>query len=198
MPTNSPTSLNTPYIFLTGVVLIAVVFLFIVLRPMMDEVNSLKQTIAEDTKTLENKQTFLDSLGVKIQQLAALGEVEKQMATVLPETERTQDVIRILHEYATQSGITINGISNNSVSSEDGANAARARGNTLGIPVNLKTLEFNVNVVGSYEQVRLFIKLIENSPRIVDVKSIGMQQDSAQPGQVTSTIVMNLYSQQSL
>jgi Tfp pilus assembly protein PilO len=197
MPTTSPTSLNTPYVVLTGVVLISVVFLFVVLRPMMDEVNSLRQTIAEDQEALKHKQTFLNSLDSKIRQLATLADVEKQMLTVLPENERMQDVIRILHEYANQSGITINIVTNNSTSSEAEANAAQARGDALNLPNALRTLQFEVNIIGSYEQVRTFTKLIENSPRIVDIRNVKMTQVSNQPGQANATLVMNLYSQQS-
>jgi Tfp pilus assembly protein PilO len=163
---------------------------------MMDTASIVKQEIAVDTQTLKNKEAFLSSLSVKIEQLAALPEVEKQMATILPDTDRTQDTIRVLHEYATQAGLTITEISNNSPTNDAKANAARARGDVVNVPLEVRTLEFQVGVTGSYEQVRLYLTLLGKSPRVIDVKDVQMGQIVSQPGQITSSITMQLYSQQ--
>ncbi len=193
---NNPTSLNTPYLFLTGVIIIAVVFLFVILQPMMDDANSIRHTIAADKEVLKDKENFLSSLDAKMQQLQALSDVEGQMAAVLPETDRNQDIIRVLHEYATQSGLTVVSVSNDSSVSEAQANAARARGAISNIPSGIRTLSFGVGVTGSYEQVRLFLTLIGKSPRIIDVTGVAFKQVPLQPGQVTASIMMQLYSQQ--
>ena len=195
MATNSA-SLNTPYLFLTGVVLIAVVFLFVSIRPMIDEANALKLQIATDTQKLKNKEDFYRSLNVKIEQLATLPEVERQMATVLPDGERMQDTLRIIHEYATQSGLIVTSISNNSPSSDARTNASRARGDALSVPIEVKTLELALGVNGAYEQVKLFLALLGKSPRIIDVQDISLGQVPLQPGQVTAQMKMQLYSQQ--
>lgn len=193
---SNPTSLNTPYLFLTGVVIVAVMFLFIVLQPMMDTANTLRHSIATDTVLLQDKQDFLSSLDTKLQQLTALAGVENQMAAVLPETERTQDVIRVLNEYAGQAGVVVVAVSNNSPTSEAQANAARARGDVVHAPSGVRTLAFEVNVAGSYEQVRTFLSLLGRSPRIIDVPAVSLKQVPAQAGQVTASITMHLYSQQ--
>lgn len=194
MATNSA-SLNTPYLFLTGVVLIAVVFLFTVMRPMMDNANELKQQIATESQTLKNKVDFLSSLNIKIQQLAAIPDVEKQMATVLPDTDRTQDTLRIIHEYATQAGLTVISVVNNSAASAAKTNATRARGDILSLPQEVRTVAFGTSVVGSYEQVKLFLSLLGKSPRLIDVQEVSFSSVPTQPGQVTSQMKMQLYSQ---
>ncbi|MEK7500199.1 MAG: hypothetical protein AAB649_06390 [Patescibacteria group bacterium] len=194
MPTNSA-SLNTPYIFLTGVVLIAVVFLFVVMRPMIEQANVLKQQIAQNTQTLKNKEEFYNSLSVKLEQLSALPEVEKQMATVLPDTDRTQDTLRVLNEYATQAGLLITGVTNSSPANTAKANAARTRGDDLTVPAEVRTLAFSVSATGAYEQVKLFLSLLAKSPRIIDVKEIAFEHDAKDPGQVSAQLNMQLYSQ---
>lgn len=193
---NNPTSLNTPYLTLTGAIVVAVVFLFVVLQPMMDDANTIRHTIAADKEKLSDKQAFLSSLDAKMQQLQALSDVENQIAAVLPETDRNEDIIRVFHEYATQSGLTVVSVANNSSTSDAQANAARARGDVDDIPSGVKTLSFEVGVAGSYEQLRLFLSLLAKSPRIIDVKGVIVKQVSLQPGQVTATINMQLYSQQ--
>lgn len=193
---NNTTSLNTPYLLLTGVVIIVVVFLFVVLQPMMDNANELRHTIALDTATLQDKQNFYGSLESKIAQLAGLSTAEQQLAVVLPEMDRTQDVIRILNEYANQSGVTVNSLANNSSISDAQASAKIARGEVLNIPSGIRTLEFEVGATGSYEQVRLFLTLLGKSPRVTDVAGISLKQANGQPGQVVAIIKIQLYSQQ--
>jgi Tfp pilus assembly protein PilO len=195
MATN-PTSLNTPYLFLTGVILIAVVFLFVVMQPMMDNANTIRHTIAADQETLKDKEKFLSSLDAKMQQLQALADVERQMAAVLPESERNQDVLRVVYEYATQAGITIVSVANNSPTSDAQANAARARGEVGQVPDGVKTLAFDLGISGSYEQLRLFLTLLGRSPRVIDVAGLSLKGVTAQPGQVTATLMLQLYSQQ--
>lgn len=193
---NNPTSLNAPYLSLTGAIVVAVVFLFVVLQPMMDDANTIRHTIAADQETLRDKQAFLSSLDAKMQQLQALSDVESQMAAVLPETDRNEDIIRVFHEYATQSGLTIVSVVNNSSTTDAQASAALARGDANEVPAGVKTLSFEVGTSGSYEQLRLFLTLLGKSPRIIDVKGVVLKQVSLQPGQVTATITMQLYSQQ--
>ncbi len=193
---NNTTSLNTPYLLLTGAVIIAVVFLFVVLQPMMDNANEIRHGIAVDKATLQDKQDFYGSLNTKIAQLAGLATAERQLAVVLPETDRTQDIIRVINEYGTQAGITVVAVANNSSVSDAQASAQRARGEVINIPSGVRTLEFEVGATGGYEQVRLFLTLLGKSPRVIDVSGVSLKQLNGQPGQVTATIKMQLYSQQ--
>lgn len=191
----NPTSLNTPYLFLTGTVLIAVAALFLQLQPTMDEANSIQQTIASDAQILAETQQFLNSLDAKTQQLQALIGVESQMATILPESQRPQDAIRVLHEYAAQSSVILRDISNNSATNDAQANAARARGENKSLPETVNILSFKINLTGAYEQVRLFLTLLGKSPRIVDVTGITFNQ-AKEPENISADIDIQLYSQQ--
>ncbi len=196
MATVNMTSLNTPYLLLTGVVIISVAVLFTVLQPMMDEINVIQSTIATDTESLRTKQEFLASLDVKVKQLQLQLDVERQLATVLPETDRVQDIIRILNEYANQSGLTTISVTNNSSRQEAQNNATRARGEGVVVPESVRISAFGLTIAGSYEQVRLFLGLLEKSPRILDVTSVSLKEAAGQPGRVDASITMQLYSQQ--
>ncbi len=196
MATANMTSLNTPYLLLTGVVIISVAVLFTVLQPMMDEINVIQSTIATDTESLRTKQEFLASLDVKVKQLQLQLDVERQLATVLPETDRVQDIIRILNEYANQSGLTTISVTNNSSRQEAQNNATRARGEGVVVPESVRISAFGLTIAGSYEQVRLFLGLLEKSPRILDVTNVSLKEAAGQPGRVDASITMQLYSQQ--
>lgn len=188
-------SVNTPYLLLTGVVLLAVVFLFTVLQPMMDDANALRSRIAEDRQELATKQDFLDTLNLKISQLDSQVQVEQQLSTVLPADDRNQDILRILNEYALQTGIVHKGITNNTSKTAAQTNAARSRGEIVSVPQGVETLAFQVVSDGSYEQMRAFIRLMEKSPRIADISHMELQEISGQPGNVHASMLVQFYTQ---
>ncbi len=188
-------SVNTPYLLLTGVVLLAVVFLFTVLQPMMDDANALRSQIAEDRQEFATKQDFLDTLNLKISQLDSQVQVEQQLSTVLPADDRNQDILRILNEYALQAGIVHKGITNNTSKTAAQTNAARSRGDIVSVPQGVETLAFQVVSDGSYEQMRTFIRLMEKSPRIADISHVELQEISGQPGNVHASMLVQFYAQ---
>lgn len=191
---NNP-SVNTPYLLLTGVVIIAVVFLFAVLRPMMDSANELRTNIAEGTQELKKKQDFLDTLNGKISQLDSQAGIEQQLATILPQDDRSQDILRILHEYASQSGIVLKTVTNASARTQAQANAARSSTDIIAIPDGIDTLAFQVSAQGQYEQMRTFVRLMEKSPRIADIADIALQEVADQDGVVSATMHVQFYAQ---
>lgn len=190
------TSINTPYLALTGVVLISIVFIFAVLQPQIDSIAILRRGIAETTTALQMKQKFLETLGSKIQQLQTQAVAEQQLAVVIPETDMTQDVLRILGQYASQSGLVITGIVNSSSERQAQLDASIARGDTMGGAGDIRTISFQVQTSGTYPQLRDFLKALEKSPRLMNVVHVSMKQASAQVGQIVGTIDIQTYSEQ--
>ncbi len=194
MPLN--TSINTPYLVLTGVVLIAIVFIFTVIQPQLDTISTLRHDITDNTNTLKTKQDFLDSLALKVQQLQAQPDAEKQLAVVVPQGDMTQDILRVVNQYATQMGVAVTAVKNNSEERQAQLDASAARGDASVAPSDVRTLSFEVDASGSYPQMRDFLKTLEKSPRIIDVTHITMKTNQQQAGQVSATIGMQAYSQQ--
>lgn len=188
------TSLNTPYLVLTGVVVIAIAFLFTVLQPLMDSISTIKSNIESNTSSLAEKEAFLQSLDAKVNQLRAQPDIERQLAAVIPETERSQDIIRVIDQYAKESGITLTTITNNASQSKARANASKARGDLNLVPEGIQIITLQLGISGSYQQVRAFIAGLEKSPRIVDVARLTISKVSAQPDAVTASLVIQLYA----
>src|SRR3990167_11485851 len=84
------TSINTPYLVLAGVVFIAIAFVFVVTQPQLDRISVLRHDITDNTTTLMEKQDFIRTLAIKVQQLQAQPEAEKQLSVVVPQTDMTQ------------------------------------------------------------------------------------------------------------
>ncbi len=188
------TSLNTPYLVLTGVVIVVIAFLFTVLQPLMDSIRIAKDSIETHTISLAEKQQFLQSLDTKITQLRAQTNIEQQLAAVIPETERSQDIVRIIDQYAKESGSTITAVTNNSSQAKARANASKARGDLTFVPEGLRILTFQVAVNGTYPQIRAFMSGLEKSPRIVDVSRITMSKSAAQVDTVAASLTIQLYA----
>lgn len=189
------TSLNTPYLVLTGVVVIAIAFLFIVLQPIMQDINALQTTIAADSASLKTKKDFLETLDIKVKQLDSQLDVERQLSVVLPASERSQDVIRIINEYANQAGLTTTSVTNNSSQQAAQANAERSRGEGASTSNTVLVTTLDLSVKGSYNQLRTFLGLLEKSPRILDVTGLLIKEVSGQPGQIEAAVSIQLYSQ---
>ena len=189
------TSINTPYLVLTGVVLVAIVFVFTVMQPQLDSITTLRHDITDNTNTLKTKQDFISSLSAKVQQLQAQPQAEQQLAVVVPQGDMTQDIVRVVSQYASQVGLVIIGVTNNSVAQQAQLDASIARGDVTSTPSDVRTLSFQVQTSGTYGQLRDFLKALEKSPRIIDVVHLSIKSTKDQTGQITATLDMQSYSQ---
>lgn len=188
------TSLNTPYVVLTAVVIVSIAFLFAILQPLMDSINETRASSESHTALVAEKERFLQSLDFKIAQLQSQGSVEQQLATMLPETERSQDILRVIDQYAKESGVTITTLTNNSSKATAQANAGKARGESSIVPEGIETITLQLNAKGAYQQMRAFFAGLEKSPRIIDVKSIVMNQVPGEIGNVNVSLILQLYA----
>jgi Tfp pilus assembly protein PilO len=190
------TSINTPYLVLTGVVLIAIVFIFAVIQPQLDDISSLRHDITDNTSSLKDKQDFVQTLSSKVQQLQAQPQAEQQLAVVVPQQDMTQDIVRVVGQYSSQVGLVVTSMTNNSVERQAQLNASIARGDVASIPSSVRTLSFHVEVTGTYGQVRDFVKALEKSPRIMDIAHVSIKKGDQQTGQVSAALDLQAYSQE--
>lgn len=188
------TSLNTPYVVLTSVVIVAIAFLFAILQPLMDSINETRVSIESHTALVAEKERFLQSLDFKIAQLQSQRSVEQQLAIILPETERSQDILRVIDQYAKESGVTITTLTNNSSKATARTNADKARGESSIVPEGIEIITLQLNATGAYQQMRAFLAGLEKSPRIIDIKSIAMNRAPGQIGNVSASFTLQLYA----
>lgn len=194
MPLN--TSINTPYLVLTGIILIAITFVFVTMQPMLTEISTLRHDITENTNTLQQKQDFINSLSVKVQLLQTQPDAEKQLSVVVPQNDETQDVLRVVGQYASATGVVVGGVTNNSQDRQSELDASIARGDITTAPSDMRTLSFQVQTISSYAQLREFMKALEKSPRIIDVAHVSVKKSDQSADQVSASLDMQAYSQQ--
>lgn len=191
----SATSLNTPYIVISGVVLLAIVAIFTVFQPMLGTIRTSQDRLQQVNNELTEKQEFLRSLDRKKSQLEAQQADEQRLNVVLPTNNSFNDIIRVISLASTDAGNTVLQVGDRSDSTQAEINAKRARGEEVGLPSEVTPLAAAVTVRGSYQQLRTFLNALENSPRLNNVLSINIKRSIDVPDQITADLVIQFYYQ---
>lgn len=189
-------SLTTPYLILTGVVVIALASVVVFLQPLVGEIGSLRQDIATTRTRLATREAFLRTLDAKVAALARESQHEKQLNVVLPVGEEHKDVVRLVHQASAASGGVIRRLNNISASVQSSLNARRARGEAISIPENVAPLGLEVEFAGSYQQLRVFLDQLVRSPRLLDVVNLEVRRSDQAIDTVGATLLVHFYRYQ--
>lgn len=185
--------LGISYLVVTGVVTIALVFVFAVIVPLNISIRSLQAEIAARQGRLAEREAFLRTLDSKVVALATHAAQEKQLNVILPLTDATEDVARLIHQAQGVSGGVIRHLTNISAGVQSSLKARRARGEAVGLPDDITPQGFEVEFTGSYQQLRVLISQLQHSPRLFDITSLEIQRNPQVPDSVTATFTMQFY-----
>jgi len=187
-------SQNLPYVFLGGVIIVAIVVVTTIILPQYQAAQGLR-TEAEDTRMRRvERQAFLDAFDNKAQQLRSQAIHEKELGVVLPATNAIDDVLRIVDRLSAEAGVVVASVTNVSSSVQSNLNSAQARGHATSLPESIVPLGVNVSFTGSYQQARQFIDGLSQSARLIDVQNIRMAAGS-EGGEILGVdIVIHFYS----
>lgn len=191
------TSLNLPYLALTGVLVVVIAVLFVVYRPLWQSVRG-RQTQARETRaTLAEKQALLQTIDRKQAQLATEQQHERQLAVVLPTDEATDDVARIIHRTAESAGMAVVRVTNASKGEQSVLKAEVARGKTTTLAAGVVPHAVTIEARGTYQQFRAWLEQLTNSVRLMDVVSLTVRRNEKQVDQIEAELYVRFYSYQS-
>lgn len=188
-------SINTPYLILSGICLLAIVVVFTVFRPLVNNIGSQRDKITEQKTVLQERQDFLRTIDRKTAALQMQADNESKLAAILPVGEHMEDALRIFYQGGQQSGISIESIINNSSSVQSQINARRARGDAVTVPTGVIPLAVNLRFSGAYQQLRAFINSLEHTPRLMDIMSLTLSRNEKVTDQVTGEAQVQFYMQ---
>lgn len=186
-------SLNTPYLLLSGTIIIGITAIFIFYQPMLAEINETRQSIESKQAELAERERFVRTLDQKISELQAQGQHEQHLNIILPTDDSVEDMIRIINEAGNASGGAIETITNRSDSLQANINSERARGDAVSIPQGITPLGFNVTFSGSYQQLRVFLEQLETAPRLNDVTNLSISRNPEQLDRVGAELLLQFY-----
>jgi len=190
-------SLNFPYLLLAGVLVISILLAFTVLWPQYQAIQQSRSDFKASQQELQEQRDFIRSIDRKITELQTQQVHEQELDVILPADESFEDALRIFHQTADRTGITINSLNNRSSAAQSDIRTARARGGTTSIPNNITPLAASMNLTGSYQQFRQFIEILEQSIRLMDVTSLRLQRNTEVADQLNGSLDVNFYQYQS-
>lgn len=190
------TSLNTPYIVITGTIVAAVVVLFTILQPLLSEIQDINNRVATTQSVVKEKANFLSGLDRKREELQIQRVHEDRLNVILPADSGYDEVVRVISLASSNAGLTVQKVENKSSAVQSAINGQRARGETVSIPAGVTPIAAEVEVGGTYQQMRAFLGNLEKSPRLTDVTKISAKINEAQPDQIVSQLVIQSYFRQ--
>jgi Tfp pilus assembly protein PilO len=186
-------SLNTPYITIAGVIVVAIVAGFTVLGPQIGEIQQTRSRLAALESSLSQKEEFLRNLDRKKEELQIQKVHEERLNVILPTDESFDEAIRVLNLAVTPSGATLQKITNRSAQAASNINARRSRGEQVAAPETVTALGADVEITGTYQQIRTVLENLEKAPRLTDVTNIGMKRSVSDPNQLTVSLIVQFY-----
>lgn len=185
--------LGTPYVLLTGTILIALAAVFAVIKPLVETIQSLRSEISLQEQTAAEREAFLRTLDSKVAALAGQAEHEKQLNVILPGSAETEDVLREIRQAENVSGGVIQKVDNVSAGVQSSLNSRRARGEAGALPEDIVPLGFEIEFTGSYQQLRAFITQLQVAPRLLDITSLDIQRNLEVLDAITATFTAQFY-----
>ncbi len=189
-------SLNTPYITIAGVVIVVIVAGFTVLAPMFNTIQDTNARLATLEGSVSQKEEFLRNLDRKREELQIQRVHEERLNVMFPTDESFDDIIRVINLTIGGSGATIHKINDNSAAAQNSLNVRRSRGETSSIPESVTPLAVDVELTGTYQQLRLALENLEKAPRLSDVTSLSIKRQGAQGSdQLLTNLLIQFYRQ---
>lgn len=189
----SSTSLNTPYLILTGTVIIAIVTTFAVFQPILDAISTTRDDIQTTQARLQERQAFLQTLDQRIAALVSQAQHEQQLNVVLPAEEATEDVLRVIQSAANSAGGTIQRVGNISSAVQASLNARQARGEASLLPSGITPLGYEIEFGGSYQQLRVFLDQLQRSPRLLDITNLEIRRNKIEVDVIEASLTLQFY-----
>lgn len=162
-------SLNTPYLLLGGLVIIALVLMFLQYQPLIVQINETRSDITSLRNSVAERQVFLATIDRKRAELVTYQEHEHRLDVMLPQKGQVEDVVRVVHAANQATGGNLVRFVNQSEGAKRDLNAERARGELVTIPETVQPLAATVQWAGSYSQLRAFLEQLTRSARLIDV-----------------------------
>ncbi len=151
---------------LDSIIIVTVVCFFLVLLfgagffwPKYQALSGLQKGIEERTVQLQHKEKYFS--GLKDIQ-AELKKYETELSKIdsaLPSNPSLPSLFSFIQKTSSQSGLVLKGISPFAISAAEGA-------------PKIKTIQFSLQVSGSYQSFKNFLSILEKSARIIEVENI--------------------------
>jgi len=163
---------------LITLLVVGILFYSFIIRPKVGVVNeqNLKvEALKEESAKLADQQSKLKGL---IEQLKSSSQDINKLDESLPLHPRTTWVYLLMENLVQSSGMTLSSLTVNSLSDETLAGDMALMQNPFSASRQIKKMSANLGVTGSFSQFQALLKKIENSARILDIKTLDINSSA--------------------
>ncbi len=171
--------------FLIGAFIVYASFL----GPEYQEANTLRGTLASKTELYDTNKKILDDIQDLLARYQGSSRLQETVSMVLPAEADTGSIYHQIYVLARTAGLELKTVS---VGIES---ISAAKAETAFLPV-IGTLSATVEILGPYEGIKNFFRLLETNIRLMDLVSFGLRAPSQdKPNEFTANIAFRTYYQ---
>ncbi|MBI2676792.1 MAG: type 4a pilus biogenesis protein PilO [Candidatus Yanofskybacteria bacterium] len=151
----------------SGLIALGIIFLPILVVPEYRAVSAIKSAIQQKKAAFDKKKVLMDKIDtLRIQTKERRADLEK-LATILPESRKTQEVVVNIEEMSKEAGVELKTLKT--------AIVQQGRAGVSGTGA----MQIEISSSGQYRSLLDFIKSIEKNLRILDVQEFTLSLDSS-------------------
>jgi len=158
--------------------IVGILFYWFIISPKaakVNEQNLMVGALKTESAKLADQQAKLKRL---IEQLKSSSQDIAKLDESLPLHPRTTWVYLLMENLVQSSGMTLSSLTVSSLSDETLAGDPSLMQNPYSVNRQIKKMSANIGVTGTFSQFQAFLKKIENSARILDVKTLDISSSS--------------------
>ncbi len=161
---------------LVVIVLVGILFFIFIVRPKQNQLNTLKAQVLALSDTFNQLEIQEEQLENLVNQLEASSLEIAKLDQSLPLHARTTWVYLLLEELINSTGMSLGGLNVDSGEKNPIAGNRALMADPYASARELKKININLSVTGTFAQFEALLKKIENSGRLMDVKALNISQ----------------------
>lgn len=155
--------------------------------PTNESVQVLRGVVVLKNSELKQQETALNNLNELLKEFNDLADVQEKMALSLPSDPNVAQVVNTLSGLSAVNNVPIKNISVQ-------INAAKKDPMQPSYVQNLGNLKSNFVVIGSYDNLKNFIRQIEQNVRLMDIQQIGISEEKQNNSPLSTATSSRQYS----
>ena len=158
-----------------GVIVIIFVIAAFWAFPMYQEYKEISAELVEKETQFQNREKYFSELVSIEQRLESFEDELVKLNTALPDDSSLPSLYNLIQRLSSESGLILRQIS----AVEDATRALKDTTEVLD-EVQTKTTAVSLNLEGSYEGLKTFLRRTQTAPRLLDIVSVGFISPSSE------------------
>lgn len=158
-----------------GMMVAAFVIFFSFTRPAYEGIQQIRNEKYTFDLELENKRQAIEDVANLIEAHASDSSFSESISLVFPTSTELSSALAQIHSLAVDiNKLTLVSVNVSQSGSQIRESSGGARANGVSLEKPIQTVSFDLNLIGSYGNLKKFLEMIENNIRLFDVDSVSL------------------------